>query len=344
MSDPQVTIVVVPRERFSYAKPSLESVYEHTIFPFSLVYVDGGSPPPIKRYLEDEARQKGFQLIRTNHYLSPNQARNIGLSRVKTKYVVFIDNDVMVTPGWLGALVRCAEETKAWVVGPLYLEGALEDQTIHMAGGTLQIKEQDGKRVLFEKHRFAGKCLTDVPVRLQRDLCEVIEFHTALVRTDVFERLGPLDEKLLNTREHVDLCLSVRKAGGTIYLEPESVTTHVMPPLAWSDIPFYMLRWSEAWSSSSIRHFNDKWNMMIDPRHHTAFISNRRRVLIRPLLKLTGCIFGRRADRIERTFIFPAERALNRCAVRCAWRERRPSDLEQSLNISSHRSSLKRDK
>jgi len=111
MTDAQVAIVVVPRERFSYAARSLESIYEHTDYPFSLVYVDGGSPAATRRYLAQKARENSFQLIRTNHYLSPNQARNLGGKDVNSKYVVFIDNDVLVTPGWLGALVGCAEQT-----------------------------------------------------------------------------------------------------------------------------------------------------------------------------------------------------------------------------------------
>jgi hypothetical protein len=36
MQKPQVTIVVSPRERFSYTKESLESIYEHTQIPFKL--------------------------------------------------------------------------------------------------------------------------------------------------------------------------------------------------------------------------------------------------------------------------------------------------------------------
>lgn len=44
MVEPEVTIVVSPRERFSYTRESLESIYEHTKAPFKLVYVDGGSP------------------------------------------------------------------------------------------------------------------------------------------------------------------------------------------------------------------------------------------------------------------------------------------------------------
>ncbi|MDQ3753161.1 MAG: glycosyltransferase family 2 protein, partial [Acidobacteriota bacterium] len=160
MTRPQVTLIVVPRERFSYAARSLENIYENTEFPFNLIYVDGGSPPQVSRYLEETSRRRGFKLIRTEHYLSPNKARNLGLRHVETEYVVFIDNDVVVKPGWLAALVRCAEETGAWIVGPLYFIGELKRQVIHMAGGTISIREEQGKRFLYEDHRFAGKRLS----------------------------------------------------------------------------------------------------------------------------------------------------------------------------------------
>lgn len=117
MSEAIVTIVVVPRERFSCTQASLESIYEHTKIPFKLIYVDGNSPTKVRKYLQKQAQEKNFQLIRTDYYLSPNHARNIGLSHVDTKYLVFLDNDVIVSPGWLQALVNCAETTGATVVG-----------------------------------------------------------------------------------------------------------------------------------------------------------------------------------------------------------------------------------
>ncbi len=107
--NPRVTIVVVPRERFSCAAESLDSIYQHTTMPFELVYVDGGSPPSVQRYLQTQAREKGFQLLRTESFLSPNRARNLGLREVKTAYLVFIDNDVIVSPRWLETLIECAE-------------------------------------------------------------------------------------------------------------------------------------------------------------------------------------------------------------------------------------------
>jgi GT2 family glycosyltransferase len=261
MSDPQVTIVVVPRERFSFAQRCLSTIYQHTKFPFDLVYVDTRSPSPVKRFLEQEAQQKGLRILSTDDYLSPNQARNLAWREVRTKYTVFLENDMLVTPGWLDALVQCAEETGAWIVGPLYLIGEIERQTIHMAGGTIQIKEHDGRRVLYDEQYLFETRIADVQAPLRRQEWDYVEFHCMLLRTDLHDRLGPLDEKLSH-HEHIDICMAVRKAGGSVYVEPKAVTAYVPPPpCEWWDLPYFMLRWSEAWNVASARHFNEKWDV-----------------------------------------------------------------------------------
>ena len=101
MYQPKVTIVVSPRERFSFSRESLESIYEHTTVPFQLIYIDGNSPNPIKKYLQEKSQEKGFTLIRTDYYLAPNQARNLAIPHVDTEYLLFVDNDVLVSRGWL---------------------------------------------------------------------------------------------------------------------------------------------------------------------------------------------------------------------------------------------------
>ena len=75
MSEDSATIVVVPRDHFSDTRESLESLLEFTPPPRALVYVDGGSPPRIARYLRERATAANFELIRRDHYLTPNQAR-----------------------------------------------------------------------------------------------------------------------------------------------------------------------------------------------------------------------------------------------------------------------------
>ncbi|MEM8777408.1 MAG: glycosyltransferase [Cyanobacteria bacterium P01_G01_bin.49] len=312
-SKPSVTLVVVPRERFSYSRQSLESIYQNTDYPFDLVYVDVCTPLHLQRYLEEQAQQKQFKLIRTPYYISPNQARNVGLRQVlnrKSKYVVFVDNDVVVAPGWLKKLVDCAEETKATVVGPLTCIGKPEHEVIHNAGGEnhIVVKEKDGKiqRCLYQKAYLTGKRVADVPEQIRRIQCEYVEFHCMLVQTAIFERIGLLDEGMLATREHIDLCMMVAEAGGTIYCERESsITTDTLgigknkaglaavagsvqiPDFKPSDFPDFMLRWNDAWDFASLDHLRKKWNLSEEKyftKRYKDLGSRRREILIEPLV------------------------------------------------------------
>jgi GT2 family glycosyltransferase len=266
MTAPLVTVVVVPRERFSCAQRSLESIYEHTKVPFHLVYVDGNSPKTVRRYLQSAAQSKGFELIRTECYLHPNQARNLGLAKVATSYVVFIDNDVIVSPGWLEALVDCAEATGASVVGPLMCQHDPVHQEIHFAGGESHIwMDKTGRYRLREKMFCQGQAVAEMRHQLRRQPTELAEFHCVLVRTAIFAQIGGLDEAMLNTKEHLDFCMSVAQAGGIIYFEPAALVTYVPgPPLEWSDLHYYMLRWSDAWTLASLHRLRDKWGLAED--------------------------------------------------------------------------------
>lgn len=259
---PRVTIVVSPRERFNYTEKSLNSIYENTEVPFDLIYIDGGSPRGIKRYLEVSSKEKGFKLIRKNHYLRPNQARNLSLPHVTTEYVVFVDNDLVVSPGWLRALIRCSDETGAWVVGPLYFEGDPKDETIHMFGGLAHFREEGGQREFYERHLYRGRRLSSIASNLQRQKTETIEFHCTLAKTIAFEKLGPFDEGLKTSNEHLDFALSVRESGEEIYVDPSSRVTYVTPPpFAMGDLPFFLWRWNESAARETVDRFSEKWNL-----------------------------------------------------------------------------------
>lgn len=257
--EPLVTLVVTPREKWSVCQRSLESMLEHTPQPYAMVWVDGGSPANVRREVADAAAQHGFEVVRTPHYLTPNEARLIGLARVRTRYVVFIDNDVVVAPGWLEPLLDCAETTGAAVVSPVICQGHPVHEIVHCAGGTCGVKEvvsEDGpERHMFEHIASQGRRVADLRHRLSRRETGLAEFHCLLARTEVARRDGMIDPHILNTREHVDFCLNVAEAGGTIWLEPDSIVTYLHDtPLSRSDLPYFMLRWSDAWERRSIEH------------------------------------------------------------------------------------------
>ncbi|MCU0566410.1 MAG: glycosyltransferase [Oculatellaceae cyanobacterium Prado106] len=316
---PNVTLVVSPRERFSYTQESLESIYAHTTLPFRLIYVDGNSPAPVQRYLQTAAQDRGFTLIRRDRYLYPNQARNLGLSQVTTPYVVFIDNDVIVTPGWLEALLDCAQDTGATVVGPLMCQYLPLHEIIHFAGGESRvITDVNGRRRLREKMYRQGQKVVEVRSKLQRTPTELSEFHCVLVRTEIFDIIGKFDETLLNTKEHLDFCMTVAEAGGTVYFEPDSVATYVpIAPLHRMDLHLYMLRWSDAWELASLSRLREKWNLAEDSyfkQKYKALGWRRRNTILMPIIqRLT---LGVRHDVLDKLLMYgllaPMEKLLNR--------------------------------
>ncbi|MEM9006432.1 MAG: glycosyltransferase [Cyanobacteria bacterium P01_F01_bin.86] len=338
-NQPKVTIVVGPRERFSYTRASLESIYQDTDYPFDLVFIDVCSPQPIRDYVIEKSQEKSFKVIHTDRYISPNQARNVGLryvlSETDSKYVVFIENDVIVKKGWLTQLVACAEETDATVVGPLTCIGHPAHQVIHNAGGKsyIQVDTKHGqpRRRIRQSAYLTGTPIAAVPDELHRTQCDYVEFHCMMARTAIFEQIGLLDEGMMATREHIDFCFMVTEAGGTIYNERASVVTTdtlgidsnkaglmawfgtlELPDFKLYDLPYFMLRWSDAWDLASLHHLRDKWGLTDKDkyfrRRYAGLGSRRHELLIKPLVaRLT---LGNGNEQLEKLLI-NLERRLN---------------------------------
>jgi GT2 family glycosyltransferase len=300
MESPRVTIVITPRERFSGAKKSLDSIFAHTNIPFNLVYIDGNAPKRTAAYLKRESESRQFKLIRTEYYLTPNEARNLGFSHVETEFVVFVDNDLIVQNGWLEALVECADETGAWIVGPTYLIGKPEDGIIHLTSGEATFFDVNGARHFKERHLNGAKNLGDIQDSLSRAKSGFAEFHCMLCNTSRLQQLGGLDEGFLSSMDHVDICLQVRNAGGETYHEPASIVTYVPAKhFLWpSDLRFYLWRWSDKASISSILRFQQKYGLQDDDEGFLgrySWVTYHRRRPVRWLTGIVRIIFGMKA-------------------------------------------------
>ena len=308
----QATIVVTPRERFGVAEESLRSIIEHTPAPFDLIYLDGGGPARIAATIEALCQARGFRYLRHEHFLSPNQARNIGQRLAETEYVIFVDNDVVVSDGWLTALIACAAETNADVVAPLTCQRLPVHSEIHQAGGEIAadlwafLKAAPEDRRLTDIHLRQGENVKDVELRRGETQC--CEFHCALVRKAAFERFGELDENLLATKEHIDFCMTVWAKGGRVMFEPKSVVTYLFPsrarPLTREDWPYFALRWSPLWQQKSLDHFQRKWSLHSDPYFETR----------------KGMLHWRHAEGIVKPFVrrIPVVRRSYRAQMACS--------------------------
>lgn len=331
---PRATVVAVPRDHFSMAVESLDSILSNTDVPFELVYVDGNSPRGVRSQIERRAHESGFTLLRSDRYLTPNEARNIGMREVRTEFVAFVDNDVIVDPGWLGALIDCADETGATLVGPLTCE--YDPDTIHFAGGSVEIEEEaeeDARAVrhVRERMHFPQRKINDVKGKLRREECELCEFHTVMARTSIFDEIGPFDEEMLNTREHLDFSLAVAKAGGTIWFEPRSKVVYLPPtPLKPSDLHFFCLRWSDEWEERSLERFREKWGLANDEffQRRVARLGWRRQNAVVPPI-VRRVTLGRGSHRLLQR-AKPVERRVNRIlTARHRRHEEAPAEAER---------------
>lgn len=293
----RVTLIVTPRERFGVARESLISIFEHTSVPFDLIYVDGAGPKELSAWIADQARERGFQHLYFSRFLTPNEARNAGLRRAVTPYVVLIDNDVICSPNWIEPLITSAESTGADVVAPLTCQGLPVHTEVHQAGGLFTrdlagfFAAPYGERIIEEVMHYQGRKVDEIPKAPVMTQC--CEFHCVLVRRAIFDRIGELDAEMLATKEHIDFCMSIFAAGGTVLFEPRSVVTYLYPgrsrPIAASDWPFFLVRWSDAWQRRSLDRFMHKWGLKADQPYfakRSRLLSWRyREGVVKPIVK-----------------------------------------------------------
>jgi GT2 family glycosyltransferase len=290
---PTVSIVVVPRERFSVAPRALRALLANTAPPYELVYVDAGSPPYIRDELAVLASRHGFRLIRVDRFLSPNQARNLGLAAASGELVAFLDNDLLVPAGWLPPLVACAEETGAALVSPLIEVGQARRPVIHFCGGEMVIDPGPPPREARERHLLAGRRRAELSeAERARAPIDYGEFHCVLLRRAAVARLGPFDEGLLSLMEHLDLGLALRRLGEVAMAEPAvAVLAFEVGDFTLADAAYAGLRWGADWNRASLAHFARKWEL--DPggklfASHAAFAARQQRRAGLPLAPPRG--------------------------------------------------------
>ena len=270
-TQPRVTIVMTARERYGLTVDAIDGILRHTPGPYRLIYADAQAPDWLRQALAPYQARGELEVLRSDESIWPHVARRNVMREVASEYVVFIDNDVLVAPGWLEAMVRCADETGAAIVGPLYLwGGGATPVRVHMAGGQLTRHEAEGGCVLEEAHLLANADPGVVAPNLKRQRCDYVEFHCMLVRTALLDGGALLDPDIHCVHEHIDLSLALEARGGT-WLEPAAVVNYqAFAPLAFSDLPLYRARWSVAAAERSIAAFCAKWGVLDDERSFGA--------------------------------------------------------------------------
>ena len=193
------SIVVLAWNELDYTRECVKSVLAHTPAPYELILVDNGSADATLEFFRSV---EGAKVVANGKNLGFAGGNNRGMLASTGEYVLILNNDTLVTDGWLDGLLHAAEDDPAvGMVGPMsnYVSGPqlVGDPTY---GDYPQF--QAYARDFHERHR--GR---------RWDVNRLVGF-CMLMKRDVIARVGLLDERFgLGNFEDDDYCLRAREAG-----------------------------------------------------------------------------------------------------------------------------------
>lgn len=182
-------------------------------------------------------------------------ACNQGAGIARGRYLVFLNNDTVVLPGWLKNLVETVErDRRAGAVGSLFL---YPDGRVQEAGAILW---SNGEAF----HYGWGKSPEDRRFTFAREV-DYCSGASLLVRRELFDQLGGFDRRYAPAYyEDADLCMGVRSLGYRVIYQPLSRLIHYEGATAGRDTRTGFKHYQVV----NREKFYEKWRDTLAREHH----------------------------------------------------------------------------
>jgi polysaccharide pyruvyl transferase CsaB len=181
---PKASVVVVTRDNRDLNRLCLESLKARTEWPnLEVIVVDNGSKDGTRELLGQlQASMPNLSVIRNEENRGFAAAVNQGFSAASGRYLVTLNNDTVLTRGWLTALLRHLHANpKLGLVGPV--SNAISNEA----------RVEVGYKGLDDLSRWATEWVRshdgeDFPIPM-------LAFFCVALKREAYEAVGPLDER-----------------------------------------------------------------------------------------------------------------------------------------------------
>ena len=219
----KVAVVVLGYNSLDYLKKFLPTILKTKYEDFTLVYVDNGSSDDSVAYVAEHLPEvEIFRIYDNKGFANGYQA---SLSYINAEYYVLVNSDIAVTEDWLGILMEEIEhDPKIGACQPKMLHEP-QPELFDYAGASGGFI--DAFCYPFCRGRLFHHLEADE--KQYEDVCEIFWASGAcmLIRSELYHKLGGLDETFYAHMEEIDLCWRIKNAGFKILVVPKSVVYHV---------------------------------------------------------------------------------------------------------------------
>lgn len=104
----KVSIIIITYNNLEYTKKCLNSIFQMTSYPnYEIIIVDNCSIDDTVNYLKNiEKEHDNVKIILNSENLGFAKANNIGIRKSDGEYIILLNNDTIVTSGWISGFIK----------------------------------------------------------------------------------------------------------------------------------------------------------------------------------------------------------------------------------------------
>jgi GT2 family glycosyltransferase len=238
MSAPGLCIVIVNYRTARLAARCLDSLAaERARLPgMRVIVVDNASGDGSAEALERKLRDSAWTEWTTVVSLAGNggfaAGNNAGLLEARRRgwtfdCVLLLNPDTVVYPGALRALADFMERTPRAGIAGASLENLEGRRECSAHNAPTPLGELEAGARLGPLTRLLARHAVSPPARATAHECDWVSGACMLIRREVLERVGLLDEGFFLYFEEVDLCTRTRQAGWSVWFVPQARVIHL---------------------------------------------------------------------------------------------------------------------